>query len=36
MRTLDVINSMEVASPCKASSWNAMTGDHRSRLASLR
>ncbi|MDB5350466.1 MAG: hypothetical protein JWN86_1713 [Planctomycetota bacterium] len=31
MTTLDVINGMDLASPCKAS-WNAMIGDDRTRL----
>lgn len=31
MTTLDVINGLDVASPCKAS-WNAMLGDERARF----
>jgi hypothetical protein len=34
MKTLDVINGLEIASPCPAS-WNAMTGDDRARFCAL-
>ena len=34
MKPLDLVNGLDVASPCKVS-WNAMKGDDRARLCSL-
>jgi hypothetical protein len=33
-KSLDVINGLEIASPCKAS-WNAMAGDDRARFCGM-
>ena len=34
MKSLDIVNGLDVASPCKAS-WNAMQGNDRARLCAL-
>jgi hypothetical protein len=34
MKPLDLVNGLDIASPCKAS-WNAMKGDDRARLCAL-